>query len=178
VANRNTAAAIGFAPIARQDARILVLGSLPGQKSLTEQEYYAHPQNAFWPIMKEIFAVTGSYAERCACLMHHELAVWDVLQSSVRPGSLDADIRQETAMANDFEAFLREHPRIQGIAFNGKKAQQLFRRMVCIEDFGDLRMIELPSTSPAHAAMTFESKLDLWKAGIRHLRQTTNRSSS
>jgi len=174
VSNRNTAKAIGFPPIARQDARVLVLGSLPGQKSLAEQEYYAHPQNAFWPIMKEIFAITGSYDERCDCLMQREVALWDVLQSSVRPGSLDADIQQGTATSNDFEAFLREHPHLQGIAFNGKKAEQLFRRMVRIEHFDHLRMIGLPSTSPAYAAMSFNGKLDAWTIGIRRIRQNNN----
>lgn len=161
----------GFPPIARKDARVLVLGSLPGQKSLLEQEYYAHPQNAFWPIMQEIFGVAGSYDERCACLIQHELALWDVLHASVRRGSLDADIRQETATVNDFETFLYEHPRIQGIAFNGQKAEKMFQRMVRIEHPGHLRMTGLPSTSPAYAAMSFAGKLDLWKAGIRWLRQ-------
>ena len=166
----------GFSPIARKDARVLVLGSLPGRKSLAEQEYYAHPQNAFWPIMQKIFGVSGSYDERCERLMQHELALWDVLLASVRPGSLDADIQQETATVNDFETFFYQHPRIQGIAFNGRKAEQLFRRTVRIEHYGHLRMIGLPSTSPAYAAMSFAGKLDLWKTGVRWLRHDTHRS--
>lgn len=156
----------GFPPVARPDARVLVLGSLPGQKSLTAAEYYAHPQNAFWPIMKEIFGITGDYAERCARLSEHKLALWDVLSTSVRPGSLDANIRQETATANDFARFLHEHPRIERIAFNGKKAGQLFHQMVPAEHCQQLHLIGLPSTSPAYAAMPFAGKLAAWTKGL------------
>ena len=156
----------GFPPVARPDARVLVLGSLPGQKSLTAVEYYAHPQNAFWPIMKEIFGITGDYAERCTRLSEHKLALWDVLSTSVRPGSLDANIRQETATANDFVGFLHEHPRIERITFNGKKAGQLFRQMVPAEHCQHLHLIGLPSTSPAYAAMPFAGKLAAWTKGL------------
>ncbi|MDH4056614.1 MAG: DNA-deoxyinosine glycosylase, partial [Gammaproteobacteria bacterium] len=83
---------VGFPPIANDSARVLVLGSLPSRKSLLDKEYYAHPQNVFWPVMREIFGAAGNYEERCACLLRHEVAVWDVLQASVRPGSMDADI--------------------------------------------------------------------------------------
>lgn len=161
----------GFPPIADVNASILVLGSLPGRKSLSEMQYYAHPQNAFWSIMKEIFGVAGSYAERCEGLIRQKVAVWDVLQASVRPGSMDADIRQKTASANDFEAFLAAHPRIRGIAFNGRRAEQLFQKLVVIEPAASLRTIAMPSTSPAYAAMPFAGKLELWKAGIIWLRQ-------
>ncbi len=160
----------GFPPIAGGDATVLVLGSLPGRKSLSEQEYYAHPQNAFWPIMHEIFDISGSYTERCERLVRNQVAVWDVLQASVRPGSLDADIQPETANANDFETFLHHHPRIRGIAFNGRKAEQLFRNLVSIESAPELRQIVMPSTSPAYAAMSFAGKLELWKSGMNWLR--------
>lgn len=156
----------GFPPIARVDARVLVLGSLPGQKSLSVQEYYAHPQNAFWPIMKEIFGVFGDYDERCVSLTKNRVALWDVLQASVRPGSLDADIRLETAKANNFACFLHEHSRIERIAFNGRKAEQLFHRMVPTEHYQNLHLTGLPSTSPAYAAMPFAGKLEAWKEGL------------
>ncbi len=156
----------GFPPIERRDAHVLVLGSLPGAKSIAEQQYYAHPQNAFWPIMVELFGVAGDYDERCARLVEHGVAVWDVLRASVRPGSLDADIRQETATANDFGAFFEAHPEIEIVAFNGKKAEQLFYRMVANEHRQTHRYIGLPSTSPAYAAMPFEGKLGLWRAGL------------
>jgi TDG/mug DNA glycosylase family protein len=156
----------GFAPIEGCDARILVLGSLPGKKSLAASEYYAHPQNAFWRIMRELYGITGDYNERCTGLAKAKLALWDVLRASVRPGSLDADIRQETARANDFESFLQAHPGVKLIAFNGKKAEQLFRTMVPAEYYGPIRLVGLPSTSPAYAAMPFSGKLGLWAAGL------------
>jgi len=156
----------GFPPVARVDARILVLGSLPGQKSLAASEYYAHPQNAFWRIMQELFGVAGHYDERCLLLHERKLALWDVLRSSVRRGSLDADIRRETAFANDFEGFLNSHASINTIAFNGKKAEQLFRSMVPKEHYQKVRLVGLPSTSPAYAAMSFADKLNAWAAGL------------
>jgi double-stranded uracil-DNA glycosylase len=143
-----------------------VLGSLPGQRSLTDQEYYAHPQNAFWPIMHDIFGISGSYVERCAGLTANKVALWDVLQTSVRPGSLDSDIHLETATANDFVAFLGNYPGIEKIVFNGKKAEQLFHRLVPTDTFQHLHLIGLPSTSPAYAAMPFRGKLSAWKAGL------------
>src|SRR5210317_1751806 len=91
----------GFAPVARGDARVLVLGSLPGARSIAEQQYYAHPQNAFWPIMRELFMIDGDYAARCDQLRENGIALWDVLRSSVRPGSMDADIQLGSAVAND-----------------------------------------------------------------------------
>lgn len=161
----------GFPPIASTAARVLVLGSLPGRKSLLEKEYYAHPRNAFWPIMERIYGVAGSYEERCTGLLRHELAVWDVLQASVRRGSMDADILLETAIANDFDTFFEQHPRIHGIAFNGKKAESLFADMVTSERASRLRRLSLPSTSPAYAAMSVEAKLGRWRSGLIWLRQ-------
>jgi TDG/mug DNA glycosylase family protein len=156
----------GFPPIAREDARVLVLGSLPGQRSLTESRYYAHPQNAFWPIMQDVFGINGSYVERCAALEEHRIALWDVLRASVRPGSLDSDIRLETATANDFATFLSEYSCVQEVMFNGKKAEQMFRRMVPQALCQNLRLTALPSTSPAYAAMPYEAKLEIWKNAL------------
>jgi len=161
--------------VVQSDARILVLGSLPGQRSLAEQEYYAHPQNAFWPIMNDIFGIGGSYVERCAGLMSHKVALWDVLHASVRRGSMDADIRFETAMPNDFSTFLCKYQDIELIAFNGKKAAQLFHRLVPTEVFEKLELAGLPSTSPAYAAMSFQGKLGVWKAGLKSLQSKNNR---
>ena len=162
----------GFPPLERPDARVLVLGSLPGRKSLVEQQYYAHPQNAFWPIMNALFGVSGEYEEKCAALVDHKIAVWDVLRSSERPGSLDADIRQETAAANDFCRFFDSHPGIELLVFNGRKAEQLFSRLVKDEDRDRYRRIGLPSTSPAYAAMRYQGKLELWSAALDFLRRT------
>jgi len=155
----------GFAPIARPDARILVLGSLPGRKSLTEQQYYAHPQNAFWPIMRELFGVEGDYPDRCELLKEQHIALWDVLRSSVRPGSMDSDIRMDSAEANDFQLFFAGHKSIELVVFNGKKSKQMFDRFVDRTTIpGSTRCVGLPSTSPAFAAMPFSGKLSAWRA--------------
>lgn len=157
----------GFPPVARADARVLVLGSLPGARSIAEQQYYAHPQNAFWPIMRELFGIEGDYASRCDQLLENGVALWDVLRSSVRPGSMDADIRLGSAIANDFCGFLTEHAEIRMIAFNGKKAEQLFIRLVGVNDVADgITRLGLPSTSPAYASMSFSGKLSAWQAAL------------
>ena len=163
----DTAESAGFAPIAESNARVLVLGSLPGVRSIREQQYYAHPRNVFWPIMKSLFAIDGDYAARCRQLTANRIAVWDVLHSALRPGSLDADIRLDVANANDFAGFFRVHPDIGLVAFNGKKAEALFKRFVAARptDLG-ARFIVLPSTSPAYAAMPFSRKLAKWRQAL------------
>lgn len=156
-----------FAPLARGDARILILGSLPGQRSLHEQQYYAHPQNAFWRVMQQLVGAHGTYAERCAMLLDNRLAVWDVLYESVRPGSMDADIRLDTARVNDFAALFVECPGIRRVCFNGRKAAALYGRLVdddCAP--AGCEFFTLPSTSPAYAAMSFADKLETWRAAL------------
>ena len=155
-----------FPPIARPDARILVLGSLPGQRSLREQQYYAHPQNAFWRIMGELFGAEGEYEERCDVLVEHGIALWDVLAESVRPGSMDSDIRLETAKANDFAGLFGDCPEIARVCFNGQKAAAMFERFVGLDTF-DLRFETLPSTSPAFASMPYTEKLARWGAALQ-----------
>ena len=153
----------GFPPIAGADANILILGSLPGQKSLLAGQYYAHSQNAFWRIMAAVFGVEGDYTERCRQLIASRVAVWDVLASSVRAGSMDVDIQIETAQANDFAGFLSMHSQIDRIGFNGQKAEQLFKNLVVPEYKAMLpELVSLPSTSPAHAALSFDKKLEIW----------------
>ena len=156
---------VGFAPLTAPDARILVLGSMPGVASLRQQQYYAHPRNAFWPIAAEVcgFEVQASYEARCAALMASRIALWDVLQACVRPGSLDASIDITSIVPNDFQAFLDNHPSIARICFNGAKAAAMYRRHVLPTlTTRDLRYVDLPSTSPAHAAMTRQDKLRAW----------------
>lgn len=157
----------GFPPIERRDARILVLGSLPGRKSIAEQQYYAHPQNAFWRIMREVFGITGEYHLRCIQLRERQVALWDVLKSSHRPGSLDSDIRINSAQPNDFDEFFEQHPAIELVAFNGKKAEQMFNRFVdSAITPRKVEQIGLPSTSPAYAAMPFSGKLSAWRKAL------------
>ncbi len=157
----------GFPPVARQDARVLILGSLPSEASLRAREYYAHPRNAFWKIMRVIAGAGGDYAARCRSLQACGIALWDVLSSSVRPGSLDADIDMASAVPNDFRHFLAGHRHIRLVCFNGRKAQQLFQRRVqsCLPE-RDLEFALLPSTSPAHASLTFTEKLTIWRGTI------------
>jgi len=144
-----------------------VLGSLPGRRSIAEQHYYAHPQNAFWPIMRALFDIDGSYLERCKQLVENRIALWDVLASSERPGSMDADIRLDSARANDFEAFFAAHPELRLIAFNGRKAEALFEKLVNIQAIDVcVSRVLLPSTSPAYAAMSFSGKLHAWREAI------------
>jgi hypoxanthine-DNA glycosylase len=163
----------GFPPIAREDARVLVLGSLPSAASLRAHEYYAHPRNAFWKIMRVIAGATGDYESRCRALEKHGVAVWDVLMSSVRPGSLDADIDLASAIPNDFAGFFASHDRVRLVCFNGRKAQDMFRRFVQPELPGEQpRFVLLPSTSPAHASMTVADKIETWRGIIEpQLRQ-------
>ncbi|NCF25438.1 MAG: DNA-deoxyinosine glycosylase [Gammaproteobacteria bacterium] len=157
----------GFPPIARQDARVLVLGSLPSRASLRARQYYAHPRNAFWTIMLEIAGADGSYASRCRSLREQGIAVWDVLSSSVRPGSLDADIDMTSAVPNDFEGFLAGHRDIRLVCFNGRKAQQLFERYVQpLQRHREPALALLPSTSPANASLTMAEKLEAWRGII------------
>jgi double-stranded uracil-DNA glycosylase len=157
-----------FRPIARHDAHTLILGSLPGRKSLEMQQYYAHPRNAFWKIIDAIFGVDGvlPYARRVKLLTSHRIALWDVLAAAERPGSLDSSIVHASALANDFAAFFRAHPRIRRVFFNGRKAEAMYRRFVLPalpSEFADMKYECLPSTSPAHAGMPFAKKLDSWR---------------
>jgi hypoxanthine-DNA glycosylase len=158
-----------FPPVVGPRPHTLILGSLPGQRSLQLQQYYAHPQNAFWKIVGEVFAVEPStlpYTRRVKILTAHHIALWDVLAAAERPGSLDSSIVHASARANDFASFFRAHPQIRRVFFNGRKAEELYRRFVMPElghDFEELRYECLPSTSPAHAGMTFAKKLEHWK---------------
>ncbi len=159
----------GFAPVVGQGARVLVLGSMPGVASLRQGQYYAHPRNAFWPLTARIldFDAGLDYDARLLALQARGVALWDVLQACERPGSLDADIRRETLVPNDFPAFLARHPSIVRVCLNGGKAAAMFRRHVLPAlARADLECIELPSTSPAHAAASFEQKLAAWRPAL------------
>lgn len=153
-----------FAPVAARDAEVLILGSMPGEASLAARRYYAHPQNAFWPVMGMLlgFEAQSPYALRLRALKSARIALWDVLRACRREGSLDADIAREDLAANDFAAFFRTHPRIRRVFFNGAKAEECFRRHVAREP--GVPWQRLPSTSPAHAALSFDAKLQAWRA--------------
>lgn len=155
-----------FPPIAQADARVLILGSMPGKASLEANQYYAHPRNMFWPIMGELVGAFPAldYAERTRSLTANGIALWDVLKSCHRPGSLDADIDKSTMVANDFAAFFAAHPHINRVFFNGATAEQAFRRYVLPTiETKSLMLHRLPSTSPAHAALSYHQKLESWR---------------
>jgi len=156
-----------FRPIATRNATILILGSMPGRASLAAGQYYAHRQNAFWRIVGSLlgFDPASPYQARVRALRASRVAVWDVLHSCVRPGSLDSRIEEETA--NDFKAFFRRHPDIARVFFNGAKAEASFRRHALPAIGRHLRYARLPSTSPAHASIPYARKLRAWRAILR-----------
>lgn len=150
-----------FAPISNKQANILILGTMPGTKSLELNQYYGHNQNNFWKFMFNIFNedFSNDYETKKALLQKNKIALWDVLQFCDRVGSLDSAIKNE--IANDFETFLKQHPNIKTILFNGQKAAAFFKKYVQLKN--QYQLITLPSTSPANAAKTYQSKLDEWK---------------
>lgn len=159
-----------FAPVIGPGARLLILGSMPGQQSLRQHAYYAHPRNAFWPIMGQLFgfAPTLPYDARLAALRAHGIALWDVLHSCERPGSLDASIVPASIVCNDVAGLLAQHPGITRIALNGAAAYQLFLRHAR-PAFGAQplpTLLRLPSTSPAHASLSLADKLAIWRAAL------------
>ena len=158
-----------FPPIENVRARVLILGSMPGGASLAVGQYYAHPQNLFWPIMGVLLGARPglSYVARTRLLKANGIALWDVLETCVREGSLDSAIEEATIAVNDFASFHRAHPRIERVFFNGAKAEASYRRYV-IPLLGSgapaVEYLRLPSTSPAHAALSFEKKRKAWEA--------------
>jgi hypoxanthine-DNA glycosylase len=159
---------VGFPPVVCAGARVLILGSMPGVMSLARQQYYAQPRNAFWPIMGELFSAAPelSYPKRLQRLCRSGIALWDVLQSCERDGSLDSNIVMKTAETNNFVRLFSDHPGIDRVFFNGATAEKIFvRRVLPILDERLVRpvaLVSLPSTSPAHAAMSFAEKLSRW----------------
>jgi len=161
----------GFAPLARRDARLLILGTLPGQASLAAQRYYAHPHNAFWPILAAQlgFDAAAPYEGRVAALLAAHIAVWDVCGAATRAGSLDSALERRSIQPNDFSAFFADHGRVARVAFNGATACNLYRRLVVPTlppEWAALPQICLPSTSPAHARMTRAEKQRQWAATL------------
>jgi len=161
------AATLGFPPICGSCPKVLILGSLPSQKSVQLGQYYGHPQNAFWQIMGDLVDAGPNlpYPERATRLESSRIAVWDVLAASVRPGSMDAAIVGATARGNDFSTFFGQHTGIRLVCFNGQAAEKYFRKLVSSNtrrDFAGIDFQTLPSTSPAYAAMTYREKLQTW----------------
>lgn len=157
-----------FAPLSLPTSRLLILGSYPGVRSLEEIQYYAHPRNVFWDIMSEVIGFDRKfrYLERAAALQHAGIALWDVLYSCKRSGSLDSKIESPSIVINDFDSFFSDHQMIKAIVFNGAKAEKEFRKRVipAVADLvGSKQLLRLPSTSPAMASMDYAKKLESWR---------------
>ena len=157
-----------FPPLSSPQARVLILGSMPGVASLRLQQYYGHPQNAFWKIVGDVVGLdaTASYPQRSAALVQHKVALWDVLAACVRAGSLDSSIDKASIVPNDFAAFFVRHPHIRRVCFNGSAAADMYPRHVLpgLATVGPIDYVRLPSTSPAHAGMPFAAKARAWQA--------------
>jgi hypoxanthine-DNA glycosylase len=162
-----------FPPIAGRDAKVLILGSMPGQASLDAGQYYAHPKNRFWPIMGELFGFDADapYEIRKQALIDAGIALWDVLQSCTRIGSLDTSIDHHTEIANDIPTFLHDHPGIHAVFFNGSKAEACYRRHVQPRIGRPISCHRLPSTSPAHASRSLAEKFAAWQTVKEAIRE-------
>lgn len=150
-----------FPPVVDDRTRLLVLGSLPGDASLKAAQYYAHPRNAFWPLIGGVVGedlVALAWPDRLDRLRAHGVGLWDVIASAERRGSLDAAIRKpDTA---DLPGLIRSLPALRAVAFNGKTAARLGRRS--LGDVEGLTLIDLPSSSPAHAGLSLADKRAAW----------------
>ena len=154
-----------FSPTDSCDARVLILGSMPGAASLAARQYYAHPRNAFWPLMARLcsFDAALAYAARVQALEAAGFRLWDVLASCERIGSSDAAIARDSLQINAIDSLLQGPSQLQAIALNGALAMKLFRKFVAPEFYQNIQIFALPSTSPAHAAQTFEQKWQAWR---------------
>jgi TDG/mug DNA glycosylase family protein len=160
----------GFPPVETAEAEILILGSMPSVESLRQQLYYAHPRNHFWPLMYLLFdtPLQADFDERYELLKRHKIALWDVLASCQREKSADASIIK--GVPNEFRTFFETHPKLKTIMFNGSKAFQIFRKTIDPALYQDLKLIQLPSTSPANA-VKLEEKLQKWRKGKEEANQ-------
>lgn len=156
----STSLLTGLAPVIAPDTRILILGSFPGAASLAAQQYYAHPRNQFWKLVGALVnedLYNLPYDERLPRLLAHRFGLWDVLAACEREGSLDSAIRKPAA--NDFERLRHLCPQLETVGFNGQASGKFALQF---EQAG-YRAVVLPSSSPAHMAMTFEQKLSIWR---------------
>ncbi|WP_312288039.1 DNA-deoxyinosine glycosylase [Chryseobacterium gleum] len=155
-----------FPPIIDAQSEILILGSIPGVKSLEKQQYYAHTQNKFWKIIFELLNedFTDDYIQRIETIKKHHIALWDVIDSCERKGSLDSEIRNEEA--NQIAELLEEHPNIKAIFCNGGKSYKNLQKL--LGKNYKLPILQLPSTSPLHT-VSFEKKLEEWRRILEFL---------
>lgn len=150
-----------FAPIADENTQILILGSLPGDKSLQLNQYYGHPRNRFWRVLAKITNsnLPTNYEEKINLLRQNKIGVWDVIHTAKRIGSLDTNILEE--IPNDLSGFIKSHSNLKTIVFNGSKSRTLFDKYFTRKP--DLKYLPMPSTSPANAAFSFEKLCEIWR---------------
>ncbi|MDH6197505.1 hypoxanthine-DNA glycosylase [Mycobacterium frederiksbergense] len=155
---------VGLAPIVGERARVLILGNMPSVMSLAVGQYYGNPRNGFWRITGEIlgFDAAAPYPDRVAALCAHGIAVWDVLRSCRRIGSLDSAVERDSMVPNDFAAFFGEYPAIGRVVFNGAAAEANYRRLV---RGTALPSVRVPSSSPAQT-MRYADKVHAWRAAL------------
>ncbi len=158
-----------FAPVVAADTRVLILGSLPGEASLAAARYYANPRNQFWRLVGAVIGrdvAALDYEARLACLLDHGIGLWDAIGTATRTGSLDAAIRD--VEANPLTALVETLPDLQAVAFNGAKSAAIGAPL--LSGAGRFALVRLPSSSPAHAALSFEAKLAAWSILGKYLR--------
>jgi hypoxanthine-DNA glycosylase len=156
-----------FPPVVRPDTRLLLLGSLPGARSLAAQRYYAHPQNQFWRLVGAVMdrpLEALAYKERLEALLAAGIGLWDTVASARRPGSLDADIRLHES--SDLAGLVRTLPKLRAIGFNGGTSARIGRSQLGPQE--RLALVDLPSSSPAYT-LAFEAKLRVWSQLRRYL---------
>jgi len=165
-----------FAPLVGKHMHTLILGTMPGQQSLQRQQYYAHQRNALWPIL---CAIVGndepsyevhrlmSYEQRCVLVTQAGFALWDVLASCERPGSLDGSIVRHTEIPNAIPQLMARHPELHTIVCNGRTAEKLFKRHIVPQlSTPTVPMVSLPSTSPAMASLSLQAKYERWRVAL------------
>lgn len=156
-----------FEPVIGTSPRVLILGSMPGVASLQAVQYYAHPRNAFWPIMAELFAIDidCEYQQRIDQVKQLPVILWDTIKACRREGSLDSNIQKHQLEANDIPALLSQYCDIKLVACNGATSEKYFRQLVNPDLAGNpaVEIKRLPSTSPANAGMTYQKKLAAWR---------------
>jgi TDG/mug DNA glycosylase family protein len=161
-----------FPPISAESAEIVILGTMPGKASIAAGQYYAHPRNLFWRLLADILGVhpEAAYEDRLVALHTARIALWDVLQYCTRESSLDSDIDPTSVVPNDFETFFANHHHIRRVCFNGTKAKALYDTHVAarVRDLRpNLEYVQLPSSSPANAAIPYADKRAAWTNALR-----------
>lgn len=157
---------VGFPPAYRNDAKLLILGSLPGKRSIAQSQYYGHPRNIFWKLLSSYIGIAADadYANRLQAALDNKIALWDVMASAQRPGSLDSSIDKSSVLVNLIPELIATLPQLSTIILNGGAAMRYFKQAGFVEHCVSLGLAveHLPSTSPAYAVLSYEQKLAHW----------------